>query len=510
MGMEKDTTFSMLSHSHRVMRLQTAKMYDLQLFLPFRSKSDTEDLVGYRAVIPLEGEHRAANSSSENTLAEVASFSSASVLRMRAIQCCVWFVLLTTASAVPATSKGRPDDSVKGKKTTPITPSGGKNASVITATTASRPITNGATVPYTKNATLHLSSSSSTTTTTKATTATAVTAAETAAVTSATTMLKLPTISATSATTTTTTPASSLASSMVTPIANATSGNSQGGASSSLTATSPRIISPTQHTLLSATVLSSRKSAAAAASAIVDADVTTTAPLTSAKETRESPGKIRPQIKLTTNYTSTSETGVRLPEGASAALAKPTKYHYYPHNQHIYLLPECAVQQVCNAVYVRLNFTQPLCACPGRYRDPCSASLDSDDLHTTELVTDPRTKALTLVKTCEPVAEMRECRASRDWSLLALQNVRTGKSHYLVICRCPDTNILEGPMSHDQPTYASVPGIRVYGMMCVQGNRRGRPLRYARSISGYYSEKEEKPRFPWHKVRQLIASSFWE
>lgn len=86
------------------------------------------------------------------------------------------------------------------------------------------------------------------------------------------------------------------------------------------------------------------------------------------------------------------QTGVRLPEGASVALAKPTKYHYYPHNQHIYLLPECAVQQVCNAVYVRLNFTQPLCACPGRYRDPCSASLDSDDLHTTELVTDPRTK----------------------------------------------------------------------------------------------------------------------
>lgn len=51
-------------------------------------------------------------------------------------------------------------------------------------------------------------------------------------------------------------------------------------------------------------------------------------------------------------------------------------------------------------------------------------------------------QALTLVKTCEPVAEMRECRAPRDWSLLALQNVRTGKSHYLVICRCPDTNIL--------------------------------------------------------------------
>ncbi|XP_033329112.2 doublesex cognate 73A isoform X2 [Megalopta genalis] len=235
-----------------------------------------------------------------------------------------------------------------------------------------------------------------------------------------------------------------------------------------------------------------------------------------AKETRESPGKIRPQIKLTTNYTSLTETGVRFPEGASAALAKPTKYHYYPHNQHIYLLPECAVQQVCNAVYVRLNFTQPLCACPGRYRDPCSASLDSDDLHTTELVTDPRTKALTLVKTCEPVAEMRECRTPRDWSLLALQNVRTGKSHYLVICRCPDANILEGPMSHDQPTYASVPGIRVYGMMCVQGNRKGRPLRYTRSISdrpNKYIDAEQadqRPSFPWYKVQQLMDTAVWD
>jgi len=40
----------------------------------------------------------------------------------------------------------------------------------------------------------------------------------------------------------------------------------------------------------------------------------------------------------------------------------------------------------------------------------------------------------------------------------------------------------EGPMSHDQPTYASVPGIRVYGMMCVQVNKRkGRHLRFVRS-----------------------------
>ncbi|XP_074111479.1 doublesex cognate 73A [Cotesia typhae] len=241
--------------------------------------------------------------------------------------------------------------------------------------------------------------------------------------------------------------------------------------------------------------------------------VTSPSPLSS-KETRESPpSKIRPQIKLHINYTSVGETGVRLPEGASAALAKPTKYHYYPHNQHMYLLPECAVQQVCNAVYVRLNFTQPLCACPGRYRDPCSASLDADDQHTTELVTDPHTRALTLVKTCEPVAEMRECRMPRDWSLLALQNVRTGKSHYLVICKCPETNILEGPMSHDQPTYASVPGISVFGMMCVQGARKGRPLRQTRNLLGIDTIEDNfenyKSTFPWHRVPELLKSANW-
>uniref|UniRef100_A0A1B0GHM1 Uncharacterized protein n=2 Tax=Lutzomyia longipalpis TaxID=7200 RepID=A0A1B0GHM1_LUTLO len=102
------------------------------------------------------------------------------------------------------------------------------------------------------------------------------------------------------------------------------------------------------------------------------------------------------------------------------------------------------------------------------YRDPCSASLNEDDLHTTKLIGDRSKKAITLAKTCESTTEMRECRAPKDWSLLALQNVRTGKSHYLVICRCPDGFRLDGPMSHDQPTYASVPGIRVFGMMCVK------------------------------------------
>lgn len=49
---------------------------------------------------------------------------------------------------------------------------------------------------------------------------------------------------------------------------------------------------------------------------------------------------------------------------------------------------EYVLLQVCNAVYVRLNYTQPLCACPSRYKEPCSASLNADDLHTTELSTD--------------------------------------------------------------------------------------------------------------------------
>lgn len=100
---------------------------------------------------------------------------------------------------------------------------------------------------------------------------------------------------------------------------------------------------------------------------------------------------------------------------------------------------------------------------------------------------------------------MKLCRTPKDWSLLALQNIRTGKSHYLVICRCPETSILEGPMSHDQPTYASVPGIRVYGMMCVQSDlirRKGRPLRYKKSI--------DDPEFPWAKAVELSKTALWD
>ncbi|XP_028037705.1 uncharacterized protein LOC114248620 isoform X1 [Bombyx mandarina] len=261
------------------------------------------------------------------------------------------------------------------------------------------------------------------------------------------------------------------------------------------------------------------------------------------------------QVKI--NEQNKKET-VPLPAGSTSVLAKPTKYHYYPHNQHIYLLPECAIQQVCNAVYVRLNYTQPLCACPARYRDPCSASLNADDLHTTRLVTDSKkkfaNKAVTLVKTCEAVSEIRECRVPKDWSLMALQNIRTGKSHYLVICRCPNNYILEGPISHEQPTYASVPGIRVYGMMCVpvtttayhtglynrytgvQSSTVGYKVDYSQPNSylnkpiynrypanpypetNFYNRRSRVarmrraatyPPFPWYKVLELARSLHW-
>ena len=64
-----------------------------------------------------------------------------------------------------------------------------------------------------------------------------------------------------------------------------------------------------------------------------------------------------------------------------------TLYHVFPHNQHLFQLPECASQQVCNAVYLRLNFSTPLCACP-QQGDPCSASTLDTDNHSLKLSAD--------------------------------------------------------------------------------------------------------------------------
>ncbi|TMW41516.1 hypothetical protein DOY81_013403 [Sarcophaga bullata] len=83
---------------------------------------------------------------------------------------------------------------------------------------------------------------------------------------------------------------------------------------------------------------------------------------------------------------------------------------------------------------------------------------------------------------------MRECRSPKDWSLLALQNTRTGKSHYLVICRCPDHFKMEGPMAHDQPTYASVPRVYVSLLIvCQTGYSVRKPSSQPPKLSLKYS-----------------------
>ncbi|KAK3885963.1 hypothetical protein Pcinc_009866 [Petrolisthes cinctipes] len=183
-----------------------------------------------------------------------------------------------------------------------------------------------------------------------------------------------------------------------------------------------------------------------------------------------------------------------MPEAGKESL----HYHFYPHNQHLFQLPECATQQVCNAVYKRLNFTQPLCQCPSR-SDPCSASLNTNDERSIELsMGGPTSRATTVIKTCEPVWSVRECRTPRDWSILALQNTRTGKAHYLVICKCPQAAKLDGPLNHDQPSYAQVPGIRVYGMMCISRNYR----RVGRQVAD-----DNGTDFPWEYLVETLKDT---
>ena len=72
-----------------------------------------------------------------------------------------------------------------------------------------------------------------------------------------------------------------------------------------------------------------------------------------------------------------------------------TLYHVFPHNQHLFQLPACASQQVCNAVYLRLNFSVPLCACP-EPGDPCSASTLHTDNHSLRLSADTEDKQVRL------------------------------------------------------------------------------------------------------------------
>jgi len=179
-----------------------------------------------------------------------------------------------------------------------------------------------------------------------------------------------------------------------------------------------------------------------------------------------------------------------------------TLYHVFPHNQHLFQLPECASQQVCNSVYLRLNFSTPLCACP-EPGDPCSASTLASDNHSLRLSADTKSKqVLTLAKTCERVENIRQCERNRDWSILALQNIRTGKAHYLVICTCPESGTLDGPIAQTGAPYAKVPGIRVYGMLClVKGKKRRRKARVM--WGGEREAAETNPAFP------PVPEHFW-
>lgn len=168
-----------------------------------------------------------------------------------------------------------------------------------------------------------------------------------------------------------------------------------------------------------------------------------------------------------------------------------------------------------------MNHTQRLCECSRNYDWECNSDPDSDDGHTIELTRRYDKKVYTQVKLCEPLLSVRACKTPTDWTLLALQSERTGKAHYVVVCRCPENCMLEGPYTHNQPPYARIPGerrtarpssgrllttiinrffsslllliscfwsgIRVYGMLCSQNNRNSRNREHSVSEDSQYS-----------------------
>lgn len=131
-----------------------------------------------------------------------------------------------------------------------------------------------------------------------------------------------------------------------------------------------------------------------------------------------------------------------------------------------------------------MNYTQKLCECGSNYNWKCSNTLDPQDGHTIELTRkfDKRVSSdslmssdqrfisadrltfsyppqiYTQIKTCEPLREVRACKSPTDWTLLALQSERSGKAHYVVVCKCPTWAQLEGPYTHNHPPYANIPG----------------------------------------------------
>jgi len=175
-------------------------------------------------------------------------------------------------------------------------------------------------------------------------------------------------------------------------------------------------------------------------------------------------------------------------------------------------LPECATQQVCNALFIRTNHTNSLCECGRHYNWQCSSDPAVDDGHTIELTRRYDKKVYTQIKLCEPMVSIRACKSPTDWTLLALQSERTGKAHYVVACKCPDSAVLEGPYTHNHPPYARIPGIRVYGMLCAQTTRISRNEQALDEKENI--EIKEYPDFPWDHAYAILNStnfeSFWK
>ncbi|XP_074593184.1 doublesex cognate 73A [Brevipalpus obovatus] len=176
---------------------------------------------------------------------------------------------------------------------------------------------------------------------------------------------------------------------------------------------------------------------------------------------------------------------------------------------HLYhsgkMLPTCAAQQVCGAIFVRMNHTKRLCDCPTSNDWECNDQPTVYDGHTIELTRIYDRKVYTQVKICEPLTHVRTCRSPSDWTLLALQSERTGKAHYVVVCRCPGK--LEGPYTHNYPPYARIPGIKVYGMLCVQTTATRVSKKEKIANEGNSTEVAGIPEFPWDHAYAVLNST---
>ncbi|RWS30759.1 hypothetical protein B4U80_07216 [Leptotrombidium deliense] len=130
-----------------------------------------------------------------------------------------------------------------------------------------------------------------------------------------------------------------------------------------------------------------------------------------------------------------------------------------------------------------MNHTQQLCDCSRNYDWECSSEPTAEDGHTIELTRRYDKMVYTQIKLCEPMMTVRTCKTPTDWTLLAMQSERTG------------------PYTHNHPPYARIPGIRVYGMLCSQGNRLSKQKQETDD------ETTEYPEFPWDHAYAILNST---